>query len=359
VVWVAGGLGQGYASVSVVGDSIYVPGMLGTEGYIFVLGLNGAEKTRVAYGPETQDKRAPGPRSTPTIDGNRLYIISGLGVVTCLDTSTMNILWSVDTLQRFNGKNITWTIADSPLVDGANVICMPGGPDAAVVALDKMTGDTVWTSKGLSDVSAYCSSDVIERGGRRIIVTMTAKYVVGLDAGTGEVLWKHPHETDYDIHAVTPVYADGMLYYTAGYKSGGGMLELSADGSRVTPKWNDRTLDCQHHGVVLENGYIYGTAHGSGNGLVCLELKSGKVMWTTREVQQGAVVFADGMLYVYEGPSRGIVSLVKASPHGFERTGSFTVTQGDANHWAHPTIANGRLYIRHGDVLIAYDIASP
>jgi len=358
VAWIAEGLGKGYASASVVGDTIYVPGMLGEEGYISVLDLNGSVKEKFPYGRETQDKRAPGPRSTPTIDDNRLYLMSGLGVVGCYQIPEGTPLWKVDVLDRFKGENISWSIAESLLVDGDLVICTPGGPDASVAALNKRTGETVWTSKGLSEPSAYCSPDVIERGDRRIIVTMTQKSVVGLDAATGDVLWTHPHETEYDIHAVTPLYSDGMLYYTAGYKSGGGMLELSADGSNITPRWTDKHLDCQHHGVVLVDGYVYGTSHGSRSGLVCLELETGKVMWTADYVKQGVVVYADGMLYIYEGPKNGTVRLAKASPTAFESAGAFTVTEGTDNHWAHPTIAGGRLYIRHGDVLIAYTIAS-
>ncbi|MFO7973832.1 MAG: PQQ-binding-like beta-propeller repeat protein [Candidatus Hydrogenedentota bacterium] len=356
IVWAANGIGEGYASPSIVGDTVYVPGMQDGQGVLFVLDLAGNIKGRHPYGPETTTKQAPGPRSTPTIDGDRLYLISGLGLVTCFQLPDCEILWQVDIIKRFEGKMITWSLAESPLIDGDNLICTPGGPDASVVALNKMTGDTVWTSKGWSEPSAYCSPDVFEVGGRRIIVTMTAKSVVGLDAATGEVLWSHFHETDYDIHAVTPVLEGRMLYYTAGYGSGGGMLLLSEDGSSITPKWSDKNLDCQHHGIVLLDGYIYGTGH-KGSKLICLELETGKLMWETREVRQGVVIYADGMLYVYEGPRTGVVSLVKATPEGFARTGAFKVTQGGGNHWAHPVISGKRLYIRHGDALIAYDIA--
>ncbi len=357
LAWRVDGLGEGYASVSVVDGVVYVPGMLeGNQGYLTALALDGATLWKAPYGEETQDKQAPGARSTPTIDGDRIYLLSGLGVLYCLSVDGGKPVWQADILKRFDGRNIEWSLAESVVVDEERVYCTPGGPDASVVALDKMNGETVWTSTGLSDVSAYCSPDIIEHGGRRILVTMTAKYVVGIDAGTGEVLWTHEHPTRYDIHAVTPVYQDGMLYYTGGYKSGGGMLRLSEDGSEVTPVWEDKNLDCQHHGVVLKDGYIYGTAHQLGRELLCLELATGKVMWRTDEISQGAVVYADGMLYVYEGPSAGVVSLVKATPEKFERTGSFEIEEGRAKHWAHPTIANGRLYIRRGELLFAYDI---
>jgi len=359
VAWTATGLGAGYSSVSVVGDTIYAAGMLsGSQGYIFMLDLDGTELDRFPYGQETTTSNAPGARSTPTIEGDRLYIMSGLGVVRCFRISTRTELWAVDTRSVFGGATIGWDIAESLLIDGDNLICTPGGPNASVVALDKMDGSTVWTSTGLSEASAYCSPILINHNGNRIIVTMTATSVVGIDADTGTVLWTHPHPTSSNVHAVTPVYADGVLYYTAGYGSGGGMLQLSADGSSFTVGWTDTTyLDCMHHGVVLHDGYIYGTSHNLGNRLVCLELATGDVAWTSSAITQGVVVYADGMLYVYEGPSAGVVSLVEATPAGFNRTGQFTVTQGNTNHWAHPTIANGRLYVQHGHTLIAYDIA--
>ena len=357
VAWVARGIGAGYASPSIVGDTIYVPGTLpGNQGALFVLDLEGNILSSHPYGPETTDNQAPGPRSTPTIDGDRLYLISGLGVVTCFQLPDCTILWQVDMMERFNGQMITWTIAESPLIDGDNLICTPGGPDASVVALDKMTGETVWTSTGLSEASAYCSPDVFEIGGRRLIVTMTAKAVVGIDAETGEVLWTHFHETSYDIHAVTPVLSGRMLYYTSGYGSGGGMLLLSEDGSSVTPQWRDENLDCQHHGVVLLDGYIYGTGHRNRN-LMCLELATGRLVWRAREIRQAVVVYADGMLYVYEGPQEGVVSLVRATPEGFYRTGMFQVTEGDGRHWTHPVVSGGHLYIRYGNALTAYNIA--
>ncbi|MCX5758069.1 MAG: PQQ-binding-like beta-propeller repeat protein [Candidatus Hydrogenedentes bacterium] len=254
-------------------------------------------------------------------------------------------------------RNSRWNGAESLLIDGDHVICTPGGDDALVVALNKMNGETVWTTKGLIDQESYCSPTIVNHNGRRILLTETGKHVVGIDPDTGSLLWRYIHFTAYDIHAVTPVYSNGLVYFTGGYASGGGALELSPDGSSVTLKWKDINLDCEHHGVVLVDGYLYGTSHKT-NQLMCLEMTTGTLMWKSKEVGQGVVVYADGMLYVYEGPKRGVVSLVKAVPAGFERTGKFTVTEGTDRHWAHPTIANGRLYIRHGDALIAYDLTA-
>lgn len=357
VLWTATGLGEGYSSIAIMDGLIYVPGMKEPEqGSISVLNLDGTVQKTFPYGKEIGGGQAPGPRSTPAIDGDRLYIESSIGVVYCLALPEGNILWQKDLLGTFGGPMHEWNFSESVLVDGDRVICIPGGPDASVVALNKMTGETLWTSKGLSDGASYCSPKIIEHNGRRIIVTMTLKLVVGLDAESGQVLWTHTHETKYDVHAAMPVYADGILYFSAGYGSGGGALALSSDGAAAKLIWSEPELDCQHHGLVLLDGYVYGTGHNSRK-LICLDLKTGNQMWSTKEVGQGVVVAADGMLYVYETKGGGI-HLVKASPDGFEHAGSGKVDAGGGNHWAHPVISGKRLYVRHGDALVAYDIAA-
>ncbi len=359
VAWVAKGIGSGYSSISVVAGKIYASGMGAEEtGMVSILNaVDGKMEKVVRYGKETMNDQAPGPRSTPTIDGNRLYILSGLGIAYCIDLTKNSVLWNADLLKRFGGENNTWTLAESLLVDGDRVICTPGGVEGGVVALNKMTGETVWATKGINDKASYCSPAIVTHNGHRILLTETEKLVVGVNPDNGALLWTYPHKTEYDIHAVTPLYSNGLVYFSGGYGSGGGALELSPDGAAVTLKWEDKKLDCQHHGVVLVDGYLYGTGH-KNNQLVCLEMATGKAMWQSKDVKQGAAVFADGMLYVYEGPKAGVVDLVKVSPGGMEMAGKFSVTEGADKHWAHPVIANGRLYIRHGDALIAYNIAA-
>ncbi len=355
--WVVKGIGAGYASPSIAGDRIYVTGMENEVGAVSVLALDGAIERKISYGPETREKQAPGSRSTPTLDGNRLYLLTGLGTVCCLDLTTGKPLWSVDIVARFGASLPMWHYAESLLIDGNRVICTPGGPDAGMAALDKMTGETVWTTKGFGDKASYCSAAIISHKGRRILTNATGGFFVGADPETGAVLWTFAQKAPWNIHAVTPLYADGLLYYVAGDGVGGGALALSADGASVTPKWADTSLDCLHHGVVLVDGYLYGCGYKDKGRLTCLEMATGKVAWQAAEIGEGVVVYADGMLYVYEGPKSGTVSLVKASPAGFERTGSFVLKEGEGQHWAHPSIANGRLYLRHGDTLSAYKIA--
>lgn len=357
-MWVATGFGVGYSSAIVHKGRIYLTGTLeDQDSFVFVLDLDGQVLDKIPYGKETKAEAAPGARCTPTIQGDRMVLLSGLGVISCIDLPSKRILWQVNILERFKGPNNEWHVAEALLIDGDRVICTPGGPDAVMAALDMKTGDTVWVTTGMNDMTSYVPPLLVKHHQRRLILTETSKYLIGVDADSGALLWKHEHLTQYDIHAVTPVYKDGSVYYVAGYKSGGGLLELSEDASSYTVKWLDDQLDCQHHGVILADGYLYGTTHHRGGGqMVCLDWATGKVMWTSQEITQANAVSADGMLYMYEGPKKGIVSLVKPSPTGLERAGMFTLTEGTREHWAHPTIAHGRLYIRHGDALVCYDI---
>jgi outer membrane protein assembly factor BamB len=181
-------------------------------------------------------------------------------------------------------------------------------------------------------------------------------------AETGKLIWREPYETPSDTGGVTPVYKDGYLYVTSAvereFKRGGVMLELSADGTSVTEKWNDQTLDSGHGGVVLVDGYLYGsTFDGIPKGdWICLDWDSGKVMYDNKwNGNKGSIIYADGMLYCYD-ENTGDVALVKPSPKRFEIVSSFRVTEGSGKHWAHPAMSDGRLYIRHGDALMAYDI---
>ena len=221
LLWAFGSLGEGYSIVSVAGDTIYTTGKLGADGYLFAISLDGKLKWKTKYGPEWAG-RYPGARSTPTIDGNRAYVMSGRLRVVCVDAKTAEEKWAVDAVEKFGGKILKFGNAESLLIDGDNVISTPGGPDATMVALHKLTGETVWQTRGLSHESAYCSPILIERGNTRLIATMTKQAVVGVAADTGQVLWQHPYTSRYGVHALTPVYQADTGYLYFGSSSGGG-----------------------------------------------------------------------------------------------------------------------------------------
>ncbi len=356
-MWSAAGLGKGFSSVAVAGDRLYVTGMFDDEGYLFAFDLDGKRLYKVSYGPEFPNGY-PGARTTPTIDDGMAFVISSRGKLVGFKAADGAKLWEADTLDLFKGSRRarslipTWGIAESVLVDGDRVICTPGGKEAGLAAFDKKTGALVWTAKGLSDKSGYCSARVFDNGRVRQIVTMTGKSMVGVDPASGQVVWKQSYPGRYNIHAVSPVFFQNYIYVSDGYGQGGAMFELAADGRGVTRRWRDRNLDCHHGGVVQVGGYVYGAS--SKGKWMCLDIRTGKLMAAIPGVGKGSTVYADGMIYGYG--ERGDVGLFKADPADFRLVSRFKVEEGRGRHWAHPTISRGVLYIRHGDVMIAYRI---
>ena len=362
LLWSVDGLGIGFSSAAIADGFVYTTGMLDGEGFLFAYDLAGSLKWKESYGPEWT-RSYKGTRTTPTIDGQRIYVFSGTGKMVCFNAKTGERIWQVDTLEKFEAKNIQWGMTGSPLIDGPKVYCSPGGKKGAIVALDKMTGRTIWATPGLDEASAYSSPALIEHGSNRLLVNLIQKSIVCVAADTGKLLWREPYETPSDTGSGTPIYKDGHLYVTSAvereFTTGGIMFELSTDGTSVTRKWNDQTLDCGHGGVVLVDGYLYGSSFdGIPKGdWICLDWSSGKVMYkATWNGNKGSIIHADGMLYCYD-ENTGDVALVETSPKAFNVVSSFQVKQGTGKqHWSHPSISDGRLYIRHGDALMAYDI---
>ncbi len=355
LLWSVENLGHGYATVAVADGMLYTTGMEGEMGFLYAYSLDGELRWKKQYGREWVGDR-PGTRTTPTVNDGLIYVISAYGRLVCFDAGTSEEEWAVDTKQKFGARVVSWGIAEALLADGDNLICTPGGANATVVALNKKTGETVWISEGLTDASAYCSPILVRRGDLRIIVTLTSGALVGINADTGELLWRRGRSSPYDIHAVSPVYENGRIYITSGYGGERGeMVELSEDGRSVTKRWTDSVLDCQHGGVIVHEGHVYGASDRNRRGRwICLDLKTGQVAAETPAVGKGSITFADGKFYGYG--ENGTVGLINASPTDFRLISSFKITKGNKEHWAHPTVANGRLYIRRGNALMVYDV---
>jgi outer membrane protein assembly factor BamB len=353
LLWAAEGIGKGYSSAAVTANRVYITGMIAGKGWLFAFDTNGKQVWKSSYGPEW-DGSHPGARTTPTVVGNRIYLMSAEGQCVCFDTDGKR-KWSVDLIRDFKARNLDWGMTESLLVDGDRVFCTPGGPDVMMVALNKHSGKTIWKIKGNGETSGYCSPRLIKHGKMRLLLTMTAGSVVGVDADKGEYLWHYPHVTSYVVNANTPLYHNGYIYTVSGYGTGGQMFKLSPDGKKINRVWAQRKLDSQYGAVILTDGYIYGSGH-SNRGWHCLDWKTGEVQFTAKAIgNKGNIIFSDGMLYCYS--ERGDAALVKPNPEKFEVVSSFKIKQGSGPHWAHPVIKNGRLYVRHGDVLMVYNIA--
>jgi outer membrane protein assembly factor BamB len=352
ILWHFDSLGEGHSSPAFANNMIYLSGMSGKTGNIYALDMNGKLLWKAPYSEEFHESY-PGSRSTPVIAGDLLYIYSGKGVLTCMDSKNGRVKWQKDVFKDLDGQNIKWGVTETVVVDDELVYVTPGGRKNNIVALNRQNGNLVWSSPGKGTSSAYCTPLLVELPSRKLLVTMTAGYILGLDAKDGKLLWSHPHSNRHEVHANTPVYHNGELFCFSGYGQGGVKLTLSSDGSTVKKAWFNNHLDSRMGGMVLVNGYLYGSGDNNRQWR-CVDWKTGEEKYAATELGKGVVIAADGMLYCYS--ERGELGLVRATPDGFILAGKTEVELGSGQHWSHPVIHDGRLYLRHGDALIVYKI---
>jgi len=377
LLWKATGIGStefpGYSSVTVAEGRVFTAGNIRTGGndqaahaYVFALDEGtGEELWRYRNGPAWTDSgRYPGERSTPTIDGDRVYAFSAVGRIACIEAATGNEIWARDLRAEYSIELPHWAFAESPYIDGNKVILWIGSPRAAVIALDKMTGITIWETPGTEHRGAYASMIAFDHGGQRIYVNLNQKGVLGVNGETGAQLFFIPHETAWDVLATTPYFFDGNLFFTSGYGAGAKLYRLNVDGATITPEqvWAN-AFDNQHHGVVIKDGYVYGSTANRGNrrNWACIRLADGEFIWENPGVFKGSVTYADGMLYCI-GEREGYVALVRATPEGYYETGRFRLPDADEGggvgmFWAHPVVINQKLFLRHGNILYCFDVA--
>jgi outer membrane protein assembly factor BamB len=353
-LWRVSNLGAGYGSVSTKGERLFVQMQVGRQSVVASLNrANGQLVWSKPLGNSGNNDKGPGPRGTPTIDGDRLYALSETGDLACLQIADGQIVWQRNILRDFKGSNIQWLISESPLIDGDRVVVSPGGRDATMVALDKMTGKTIWTSTGLSDDAGYASAIAADVGGVRTYMTFTADAGVGVRASDGKPMWKYAKAANRTANIATPVFLNGKVFFTSSYGTGGALLNLAAQGGEVkaTEGYFTQNMKNHHGGVVLVNGYLYGF---NDTILTVLQFDTGKMAWRDRSVGKGSITYADGHLYILgEG---NVVGLVEATPDGYREKGHFEIPDSGLPAWAHPVVSGGRLYIRNQNTLAAYDV---
>jgi outer membrane protein assembly factor BamB len=356
-LWTTTAIGGGYGSLAIVGDRIFVQGSKGNrQSVISVLRReDGKDVWSKALGSSGSNDRGSGPRGTPTVDGDRVYVLTEQGDLWCLLAANGTEVWTRNILRDFRGRQIPWLISESPLVDGNLVIVTPGGPGAGIVALDKMTGKTVWTSQQLSDEAGYASPIAADVGGVRVVMTLTARAGVGVRASDGKLMWRYQPVANDTANIATPIFHENKVFYSSAYGTGAALLGLTpVNGEvRAEPIYFTREMQNHHGGLVLVNGHLYGF-HNSI--LTCLDFMSGRVLWRDRSVGKGTLTYADGNLYILSEDN--VVGLAAASPTGYQEKGRFSIPDQGLPSWAHPVVSGGRLYIRNQGVLTAYNIAA-
>jgi outer membrane protein assembly factor BamB len=356
LLWTAEDIGEGFSTVAIANGLIYTTGNIGIDTVITALDLDGKLKWTARNGPAYRREK-PGTRSTPTIDDGRLYHENADGDIVCLEAGTGSKIWSLNILDKFDGRNITWALAESLLVDGDNVICTPGGQTVGIAALNKNTGRTVWTCKGINDKPGYSSPIVFEFKGLRQIVVLMAQSVVGVNAENGRLLWRVKHVTPFDENINTPIYHNGCVFVCS-RTTGSRLFRLNVDGEKASVEqvWKSELLESQHGGIILLDGYLYGSCRtGSLGPWACLDFKTGRRMYAEAGIGTGSLTYADGLIYAFN--QSGTVALVRPTPHAFQIISRFSIPKGGKGPtWAHPVVCNGRLYIRHGNFLYCYDV---
>lgn len=355
-------VGTGYSSISIAGGKLFTMGDRGKDGFVFCLDeATGKELWATRISPGQGD----GPRCTPTVDGNRVYALSRQGNLACLDTSKGDIVWQKDFKKDFKGRMMSgWDYSESPLIDGDTLVCTPGGDEAALVALNKMTGDVIWKAPiAKTGGAGYASIVIAEVGGIRQYITLLGKSrgIVGVDAKDGKFLWSYDKIANGTANIPTPIVKGDLVFASTGYHTGSALLQLIPTGDGIEAKeiyfLKGATLQNHHGGMVLLGDHIYG-GHGHNQGMpFCVDMKTGKFAWQpVRGPGDGsaAIVYADGHLYFrYQNNT---MALIEATTEGYRLKSQFNLPNNLGTGWQHPVVLHGKLYIRGQDQVLCYDI---
>jgi outer membrane protein assembly factor BamB len=349
LVWKAVGAGRGFSSFSVANGKLFTMGLRGDREFVLAFDVaTGKEAWATANGSAFHNDRGDGPRGTPTVDGDRVYVLGGNGDLSAFDARTGKVVWTKNVLKEFSGRQITWGISESPLIVGDKLLVNPGGPGASIVALKKSDGSLIWKSQ--SDKAGYSSAIPVEVNGGTQVVFFTSERAVGLDLKDGRLLWEYAKPANNVANAATPIARGNRVFISSDYGTGGGVVEIKPDGA-AQEVWFNKDMRNHHSSSVLIGDYLYGFSSAI---LTAMKFDTGEIAWRDRSVGKGSLVYADGRLYCFS--ERGVVGLVEATPTGYVERGRFKIEAGNLETWTHPVVAGGRLYLRDQDTIYAYDV---
>jgi outer membrane protein assembly factor BamB len=347
MLWKVAMTDQGFAGPSVAGGRVYIMDHQGANDIVRCLDFaTGTEKWHYAY-PDTDQPNNGFARATPTVDGDRVYTISRLGMLHCFNTSG-EVIWKRDIIAEFRGKRPQWDMAQSPVVDGNKLIVVPGGDNAAVAALDKNTGRTLWQGGG-SETGGYSTPVIATIGGVRQYVIFMAKSVIGVAAEDGKLLWSYPWQTSYDVNAATPLVIGSNVFITSGYGHGCAMIQVQGGSARAL--WENKEIQAHFSSPLFWNGHIYGT--GDPGVLVCLNAENGQALWRQTGFEKGGIIAADGTIIGMNG-ANGDLIMARLSPSGYQELGRVTPLGGQS--WTAPILASGKLLVRNTSALACLDL---
>jgi outer membrane protein assembly factor BamB len=352
LAWKASGAGTGYSSMVSSGGRVYTLGARGGSEHVVAFDLaSGRTLWEVPNGRLFTNDRGDGPRSTPTLDGDRLYVLGASGDLSCLHAADGTRAWTVNVFRQFGGRNPRWGLSESPLIAGDRVLVNAGGPNASIVALDKRKGTVLWRSQ--SDEAGYSSAVLHTVGGMQQAIFFTGQRAVGVDVRDGRLLWEYAKVANRVANIATPIVRDNRVFLSSDYGTGAALLRLQPSGDDVAVEevYFTREMRNHHSSSVLVGDHLYGFSSAI---LTALRFDDGEMAWRDRSVGKGSVIYADNRLYLYS--ENGVVGLADASPAGYSEKGRFSLQTGAAHTWSHPIIAGGHLLLRDQDTIHAYDV---
>jgi outer membrane protein assembly factor BamB len=352
-VWRAAGVGNGYSSFSTSGGRLYTLGARGSIEYVTALDrATGRKLWEYQNGRRYENDRGDGPRSTPTVDGDRLYVLGGSGDLTCLEAASGKRIWTINIVQKFGGVNPYWGYSESPLIVGDRILINAGGSRASIVAIAKADGSTLWQQH--NDGAGYSSPMLMRTGSLNQVIFFTDSRTLAVDPRDGRLLWSYAKAANGTANIATPIVRGTRVFVSSDYGTGAALLDVRAAGNIATANEVYFTRDMRNHHAssVLVADTLYGF---SSSILTALSFETGKPVWRDRSVGKGSLIFADGRLYLYS--EDGVAGLAEASPAGYREHGRFTIPQQSGSPtWSHPIIAGGLLIVRDQDNVFAYDV---
>ena len=351
LTWEYEGIGNGYSSPVSNSDLIFVNGEIDSTGFLFTFNLKGELKWKKAYGKEWTNNY-PGSRASPTIYKNLVFVCSSFGELTCFEAATGEKKWSLNIVKDLNGKMNNYGYSSKPVIYDDVLYCLPGGKDSNIAALNCFTGKTIWISKGKSETAGYGNPIIVELPLRKILICFSEFSLMGIEIKTGNLLWSKELDLSGELPCNTPVYENGFIYYVAGPGNGAAKLRLSEDGTAISQIWRNIDFDTFFGGFVKYGNFLYSSIN-SKNGWAGIDAQTGQI-GTLLKMREGAITEAEGLLYCYN--ESGDVFLIEPDSGNLIVRSSFKIGSGTNEHFAHPVIALGRLFIRHGNTLLVYDI---
>ena len=345
-------LGEGYSGISFVDGRIYT--MFGAKGDEYAVCLDaagGEEVWRTRVGSKWVDTMGNGPRSTPTIDGDTVYVLGSKGNLHALAVADGKPRWSHDLEADFGARLPRWGVSTSPLIEGDLLLLDVGGSgDGSIIAFNKKTGKEVWRSQ--SDHAGYSTPLAVTIGGIRQVLFFSARNLVSISPADGSLLWRVAWKTSYDVNAAMPVFvAPDRVFISSGYDKGSLMLGVDAADGKISTReiWRNREMKNHFSSSVLHDGRLYGFDDKT---LKCIDAGTGELRWRKRGFGHGSLLLADDHLIVLG--DHGQLALIEAVDSEYREKGRVQIL--DSKTWTMPTLAGGRLYLRDERELIALDV---